>query len=122
MSLNVPVLLFLYLAVARPASHLMIGANIFGEQFFMGIGTVGSIVFMMQQICPGPFKTAHYGIATGIMGAGMIIPGTFCGWISDHIGYTWFFVYALIAAIPSFFVALKVPFREIPKQYQDKPA
>jgi PAT family beta-lactamase induction signal transducer AmpG len=116
MLLNVPILLFIFLAWVVPSNRWLIGACLTAELFCMGIGMVGSIVFMMNQIAPGKYKMAHYGIATAILGAGVMIPGAFSGWMSDLLGYRWFFVYTLLAAIPSFFVALRVPFRDVSQE------
>ena len=59
-------------------------------------------------IATGERKTAHYAIATGFMALGMMIPGMFSGWLEDLIGYEQFFVWVLIATIPSFLVALRI--------------
>jgi hypothetical protein len=64
-------------------------------------------------VAPGKFKMAHYGFATALMNVGVQIPGMLSGTIKDAIGFKWFFVYVLLAAIPSFLVAFLVPFREI---------
>lgn len=110
--LNVPIVIFIYLAWLQPSNLWIVGTCLTIELFCMGIGMVGGIVFMMNQVAPGRFPTAHYGFATALMGAGVMIPGMLSGWVCDHIGFKWFFVYALIAAIPSFYVAWRVPFRE----------
>ena len=59
-------------------------------------------------ISRGERKTAHYAIATGFMALGMMIPGMFSGWLQDLIGYQNFFVWVLIATIPSFLVAARI--------------
>ena len=51
-----------------------------------------------------PHKTAHYAICTGFMALGMMVPGMFAGWIQDHVGYLNFFLWVLVASIPSFLV------------------
>jgi PAT family beta-lactamase induction signal transducer AmpG len=83
------------------------------EKFTLGFGQVALIVYMMQQVAPGKFKMAHYGFATALMNVGVQLPGMMSGTIKDAIGFKWFFVYVLLAAIPSFLVAFLVPFREI---------
>ena len=59
----------------------------------------------------GPQKTSHYAICTGFMALGMMIPGMWSGWLQDHIGYVPFFVWVLVATLPSFVMAalIKVP-------------
>lgn len=53
---------------------------------------------------------AHYAFATGIMNLGVMIPGMMSGYLSDWLGYHNFFIWVLIATIPSFLVTYFVPF------------
>ena len=68
------------------------------------------MIYMMQQIAPGPYKTAHYAFATGLMGACMILTGMVSGSIQTAVGYKVFFVIALVTAVPSVLVTLLAPF------------
>ena len=63
---------------------------------------------MMQQIAPGPFKTAHYTFATAFMG----LCGMVSGALQHALGYRAFFVVVLLAAIPSILVTLLAPWPE----------
>jgi MFS family permease len=54
------------------------------------------------------------------MNLGVMVPGMISGTISDLIGYKFFFVYVLLAAAPSFLVALMVPFRKITEDDPDE--
>jgi MFS transporter, PAT family, beta-lactamase induction signal transducer AmpG len=67
----------------------------------------------MQQIAPGKYKMAHYAFATGIMSLGMMIPSMLSGFISDWLGYRDFFLWVMIATIPSFLVTWLVPIRDV---------
>ncbi len=82
------------------------------EYFGYGFGFLGVTLFMMQQIAPGKYKMAHYAFATSIMNLGFILPGMLSGWLSDELGYRYFFIWVLFATIPSFLVAWFVPFRD----------
>jgi PAT family beta-lactamase induction signal transducer AmpG len=66
---------------------------------------------MMQQIAPGPYRTAHYAFATSVMNLGFLIPSAVSGFLSDKLGYHEFFIWVMIATIPSFIVSWLVPFR-----------
>jgi PAT family beta-lactamase induction signal transducer AmpG len=68
------------------------------------------MIYMMQQIAPGPYKTAHYAFATGLMGASMILTGMISGSIQSAVGYQTFFIIALVVAVPSILVTLMAPF------------
>ena len=62
----------------------------------------------MIYVARGAHATAHYALCTGFMAMGMMIPGLWSGWLQAHIGYKLFFVWVILATIPSFFVAMKL--------------
>ncbi|HVU53094.1 MAG TPA: MFS transporter [Polyangia bacterium] len=107
--LNVPNLTFLYLSQALPQSRAVITAVVTVEKLGWGVGAVGHMIYMMQQIAPGPFKTAHYTFATAFMGLCMIATGMVSGGLQHALGYPTFFVVVLLAAIPSIAVTLLAP-------------
>jgi len=108
--INVPNATFLYLSQAMPASMSIITVVVVIEQLGWGVGAVGHMIYMMQQIAPGPYKTAHYTFATALMGACMMSTGAISGYIYKAVGYQWFFVIVLIAAAPSILATLLAPF------------
>lgn len=110
---NIPIVVYVILAYIQPENLFIITSLIVIEYFGYGFGFVGVILFMMQQIAPGKYKMAHYAFATAIMNLGFMLPSMLSGYISDFLGYKSFFVWVMIATIPSFYVAWKVPFREI---------
>jgi PAT family beta-lactamase induction signal transducer AmpG len=107
---NIPFAVYAYLAMTQPADLLTIGTAVVFEYFGYGFGFVGLTLFMMQQIAPGRYTMAHYAFATGVMNLGLMIPSALSGFISDFLGYRDFFIWVMIATIPSFFVAWRVPF------------
>jgi MFS transporter, PAT family, beta-lactamase induction signal transducer AmpG len=108
--LNVPNVTFLILSQAQPSSYSVIAAIVTLEKLGWGIGCVGHMIYMMQQIAPGPYRTAHYTIATALMGACMMSTGAVSGYLQKWVGYQWFFIVVLIAAAPSILVTLLAPF------------
>lgn len=110
---NIPDAAYAFLAFTQPTSFAVISASIMLEWFGYGFGFVGVILFMMQQIAPGKYKMAHYAIATALMNLGFMIPSMLSGYISDYLGYQKFFVWVMIATIPSFLVAWLVPFKKV---------
>lgn len=107
---NIPFVVYLLLAIYQPTSLLVVGAAIVFEYFGYGFGFVGLMLFMMQQVAPGKHQMAHYAIASGIMNLGVMLPGMMSGYLSDWLGYQYFFAWVLIAAIPAFFITWLVPF------------
>jgi PAT family beta-lactamase induction signal transducer AmpG len=65
----------------------------------------------MILVADGPHKTAHYAICTGFMALGMMLPGMWSGWLQQQLGYTSFFIWVLVATVPSFAMAalIKIP-------------
>jgi len=109
--IHVPDAVFIYLAAAQPTNVWLIQACIALEQFGYGFGFTAYLLFMIQ-IARGPHQTAHYAICTGFMAMGMMLPGMWSGWLQDTIGYPRFFTWVLIATIPSFLIALRIPLED----------
>ncbi len=110
-SFNIPFVMYALLAWFQPENLYIIGAAVVTEYFGYGFGFVGLILYIMQQIAPGKYKTAHYAFADGIMALGFMIPSMISGYLSDFVGYKLFFIFVLIATIPSFLVAYFAPFK-----------
>ncbi|SMO64298.1 MFS transporter, PAT family, beta-lactamase induction signal transducer AmpG [Saccharicrinis carchari] len=107
---NVPYAVYIYLSYYQPDSLFLITTAVVVEYLSYGFGFVGLMLFMMQQIAPGKYKMAHYAFATGIMNLGVMIPSMGSGYLSDLLGYNIFFIWVMIATIPSLLVAYFVPF------------
>jgi PAT family beta-lactamase induction signal transducer AmpG len=43
-------------------------AGVVIEKFFFGFGSVGFMIYLMQQLAPGKYTTTHYAFGTGLMG------------------------------------------------------
>ncbi|NQT26576.1 MFS transporter [candidate division KSB1 bacterium] len=112
---NIPDVVYAYLAFTQPESFAIICGAIAIEWFGYGFGFVGVILFMMQQIAPGEYKMAHYAFATAVMNLGFMLPSMISGYVSDYMGYKYFFLWVMVATLPSFFVAWLVPFKEVQK-------
>jgi PAT family beta-lactamase induction signal transducer AmpG len=111
---NIPDVVYAYLAFTQPQNLAIVCTAVTIEWFGYGFGFIGVILFMMQQIAPGPYKMAHYAFATAIMNLGFMLPSMLSGYISDYLGYKKFFIWVMIATIPSFLVTIFVSFKEVP--------
>jgi PAT family beta-lactamase induction signal transducer AmpG len=107
---NVPNATFLILSQTMTSNLPLITIVVTIEKFGWGFGAVGHMIYMMQQIAPGPYKTAHYAFATAFMGLCMTFTGYISGKIQEAAGYHWFFIIVLIAATPSILATLLAPF------------
>ncbi len=106
--MHLPDLMFIYLANAQPDSLIIINLCVAVEQFGYGFGFTAYMLYMIY-IARGKHPTAHYAICTGFMALGMMIPGMWSGWLQEIIGYQHFFVWVILATIPSFIVAARIP-------------
>jgi PAT family beta-lactamase induction signal transducer AmpG len=108
LAINVPNLVYVYLAYVQPASLWVIGTCVAIEQLGYGFGFAGFMLYLLY-ISRGEHETAHYAICTGFMALGMMIPGMFAGKVQESLGYLQFFVWVIISTLPSFVVTLLVP-------------
>ena len=106
--MHLPDLVFIYLAQAQPDNLAVINLCVAVEQFGYGFGFTAYMLYMIY-IARGQHPTAHYAICTGFMALGMMLPGMWSGWLQEIIGYPHFFVWVLLATVPSFIVAAKIP-------------
>ncbi len=117
---NIPFGVYTFLAIYQPASFMIISVAVVFEYFGYGFGFIGLTLYMMQQIAPGKYKMAHYAFATSLMQLGFMLPSMISGFISDYLGYEHFFIWVMIATIPSFLITYLVPFRETEKEAESE--
>ena len=108
LAIHLPDAVFIWLAYAQPESLFAIGAGVAVEQFGYGFGFTAFMLYMIY-IARGEHRTAHYAICTGFMAAGLMLPGMWSGWLQERLGYPHFFIWVILATIPSFIVALFIP-------------
>jgi PAT family beta-lactamase induction signal transducer AmpG len=112
-ALNVPLITYFFLSQAMPTNLILVGGVVLIEKFGYGMGTVGMMLYMMQQLSPGPYRTAHYAFATGIMALNMMLTGMVSGRIQEYLHYPMFFAFVLVVTIPSIVIAYLAPFRDV---------
>jgi PAT family beta-lactamase induction signal transducer AmpG len=108
LAIHLPDAVFIWLACAQPENIWAIGAGVAVEQFGYGFGFTAFMLYMIH-IARGEHQTAHYAICTGFMALGVMVPGMWSGWVQERLGYPHFFIWVLLATIPSFIVAAKIP-------------
>jgi len=108
LAINLPNLVYVFLSVTLPDNLLVINLAVGVEQFGYGFGFAAYMLYMLY-VSQGEHQTAHYAICTGFMALGMMIPGMFSGWIQESIGYQAFFIWVVIATLPSFAVTYLIP-------------
>ena len=108
LAINLPDVVYIYLAWQQPESQWLINVLVAIEQLGYGFGFTAFMMYLIY-IARGSFKTAHYAIATGFMAAGMMLPGMVSGWIQETLGYPKFFIWVLLSTLPAFYVITRLP-------------
>lgn len=103
LSLNVPNALYALLALTNTTNVIAVSATVVFEKFGYGFGFAAFLMYLIY-IADGKSKTSHYAIATGFMALGMMLPGMASGYIQQWLGYGGFFVWVVVAALPSLFL------------------
>ena len=107
-ALNAPNVVYVYLAWFQPEILWITYACVAVESFGYGFGLTFLLMYMIN-VSDGEYRTSHYALASGFMALGMMIPGMFSGIIQEAIGYKFFFIWVLVAAIPGFILAKYIP-------------
>lgn len=121
LAINLPDLVYVYLAAARPECRWLAGCAVALEQFGYGFGFTLYMIFMVAFAAQsGKFKTSHFALMTGFMALGMMLPGMMAGAVYDWLGGYWnFFWYVIICTLPGFAVTALIP-RLIPVDFGKK--
>lgn len=104
LAMNLPNVIYVYMAIVLPQSHIEIASLICVEQFGYGFGFAGYMVYLMWASAGGN-RTSTYAIFTSFMALGIMFPGFFSGSIQESVGYLKFFEWVLICTLVSFFVS-----------------
>ena len=97
--MNLPGVVYIYLAFSQTSSLWIIASSVIFEQLGYGFGFTAFSLYMLS-ISMGPHKTSNYAFSTGIMALGMMLPGMISGWFQEHCGYPDFFIWVLLCTIP----------------------
>ena len=103
--INLPNLVYVFMSYVLPDSLFIVTICVAIEQFGYGFGFTGYMLYMIY-LSEGKYKTSHFALTTAFMAFGMMIPGMISGYIQEFLGYQHFFVWVMIATIPSFIVLM----------------
>lgn len=114
LSMNVPHLCFVYLSQAAasgpPLTLGTVATLVAIEKFGYSFGFVANMLYMMQQISPGKYHMTHYAFCTALMNLVLIPTQMASGPLADWLGYPAFFLFVLVASLPSLAAAWFAPF------------
>ena len=103
-AINLPNIIYVYMAFVQPQNGGLNLALISFEQFGYGLGFSSFMVFLMWA-SRGANKTANYAICTSLMALGIILPGYFSAFLQLYVGYLAFFEWIMVSTLVSFAVA-----------------
>ncbi|MBP5259164.1 MAG: AmpG family muropeptide MFS transporter [Paludibacteraceae bacterium] len=103
-AMNLPNLVYVWMAFAQPDNFFLITSCIAVEQFGYGFGFTAFMLYLMY-FSQGKYKTSHYALCTGFMALGMMIPGMFSGRIQEAVGYSSFFIWVCLCTLPGMVIA-----------------
>jgi PAT family beta-lactamase induction signal transducer AmpG len=114
------VLQLLYMGVAyyyvdlghAAAGSISIGvlvAVIAVEAFGSGLGTAVFMVYIMR-CCRPAYKAAHMAILTALMSLSFTIAGVLSGFLAEWMGFTLYFGFTFLAAVPGMILIFFVPY------------
>ena len=99
LTMNLPNLVYVYMAYTQPSNFYAVSAFVALEQFGYGYGFTAFMLYLIY-VSKGEYQTSHYAICTGFMALGMMLPGMAAGWIQEAIGYADFFVWVCFCTLP----------------------
>jgi PAT family beta-lactamase induction signal transducer AmpG len=112
--MNVPHLCYVILSQAvspgHPLSLTTVQLLVSVEKFGYSFGFVANMLYMMQQIAPGKYKMTHYAFATALMNLVLVPTQMLSGPLADWLGYRNFFLFVMVASVPSIIAAWRAPF------------
>ncbi|GGD57837.1 MFS transporter [Muriicola marianensis] len=116
LTLNIPNAFYALLAITGSDHLAAVITTVVLEQFGYGFAIAGFMVYLIY-LAEGISKTSHYAIATGFMALGMMVPGLVSGYMQEWLGYEGFFVWVVLAALPSL---LLLKYIQYPPDYGKK--
>lgn len=113
-AMNLPNVLYVWMAWSQPQSHAVIGGAIFLEQFGYGFGFAAFMVYLLY-VSRGEHATAHYAICSALMAVGVALAGLVAAEALSLTatlpggGYRQFFTWVMASTVVSFITLWKLP-------------
>ena len=110
-------LLFLLLSWAGPDYGILL-ATIFLDNFGGGLGNTAFMVLIMS-LCRPPYTATQFALLSAITAIGRVYVGPFAGLLVKQLGWSQFFIWTVILAVPGLFLLwiLRKPIAEFDGEY-----
>lgn len=114
LAMNIPHLCFVILShqvsAEHPLSFMTVATWVTVEKVGYNFGFVANMLYMMQQIAPGKYPMTHYAFCTALMNLVLVPTQMASGPLAQWLGYKGFFLFVMVASIPSIIAAWLAPF------------
>lgn len=107
MAISLPDAVYIYLAMAQPASLWIINACVAVEQLGYGFGFTAYMLFLVY-FAKGERSTSVFSICTAFQALGMMLPGMMAGWLADRWGFLVFFEWVMLCCLVTVLVSALV--------------
>jgi PAT family beta-lactamase induction signal transducer AmpG len=95
-----------------PGSEGALATIVAFENLSFGMGTAAYATFM-GMLCNARFSATQYALLSSLMGIPRAVLATPTGYIAASLGWSWFFVFCTLAAIPGYLLLPRIaPWRE----------
>ena len=111
---NVPHIIFVYLAYAQPTNQITVLALQALEHFTANISLTGYMMILFYVVRDSKYKTSHYAFIAAIMVLTNMLPSMISGTVEELLGYRHYFVFIVMVMLPSMFV---IPFIKIDSKF-----
>lgn len=111
---NVPHMVFVYLAYTQPTNQIIVLMLQALEHFTANISLTAYMMVLFYVVRNSNYKTSHYAFIAAIMMLTNMVPSMSSGALQELLGYRHYFVFIVMAMIPSMFV---IPFIKIDTKF-----
>ena len=111
---NIPHLIFVYLAYAQPTNEITVLVLQAIEHFSANLSLTGYMLVTFYLVKDSPFKTSHYAFIAAIMMLTNMVPSMASGAIQEALGYRHYFVFIVTVMLPGMLV---IPFIKIDDKF-----
>lgn len=106
--MNISLAVYVYLSWFLPDNFWIVSILISFENLCYGFGFALIIIYMIN-VSEGDYPASHFAISFGFMSLGILLSELSSIIIKDALGYKYFFIWVLIATIPSFIFVKLIP-------------
>ncbi|PWC21282.1 muropeptide transporter AmpG [Brenneria roseae subsp. roseae] len=78
---------------------------VFLENLCGGMGTAAFVALLMT-LCNKSFSATQFALLSALSAVGRVYVGPIAGWFVEIYGWTWFYLFSIVAALPGLFLLL----------------